>query len=277
MNALVNSVLKREDIPLDVAERIIAGIDNELTRSGGLRVVSLKKGVPLKKARELANKIKIEPIKSITLKELVLRALDDGDWKQALEIAADISDPRERSEALGTLSISDQLPLNVAERTADRIPDEELKSNALGILAIGENVPLKKALEIANRIPLELWKSTTLFQLALRALKEASWKGAFEIALSIPDPNKRSDALSRISLAMPAAMKKEALEVALSIPDPLVRSDTLFEWAMNRGLLYPAALEIVNMIPDPNIKQRALSLLQVRRGTALSSLRIGAL
>lgn len=54
-------------------------------------------------------------------------------------------------------------------------------------------------------------------------------------------------------------------------------SNTLYELAMNRGLLYQAALEIANMIPDLYIRQRALSLLQVRLQTALSSLRTGAL
>jgi len=279
-NALM-SVLRREDIPLDVAEQIIAGIDNELTRSSALRVISLRKDVPLKIARELASKISVELLKSITLKELVRRALDEGAWEEALDIAEDILNPTNRSEALeiiseglGTLSISDQLPLDAALRMAERIPDEKTKSKVLGILAMGDKVPLEEAIILAHRIPCEPWKSQTLYALTMRALlHESTWENAYVIALTIPDPQTRSEAFSRIALEMPATLINKAEEVALSIPNELCKSNTLFELAMNRGLLLNAALKIANKIPDLTIRQRALSLLQVRMRTALSSLR----
>ncbi len=185
----------RKDIPVDVAERIADSFDED-KKTSVLCELLRRDGVPLKKAFEIAKKITQEPMKSRVLYDLALRVLDEGLWKEALALANSILDPKIQSEALGIICISGKLPPDVAEQVADSIPDNEYKSNALGILALEENVPWKKKLKIANRIPLEPWKSTTFFELALRALKEFLWKEAFEIALTIPDVNKRSEALA---------------------------------------------------------------------------------
>jgi len=203
----------------------------------------------------------------------------------AIEISCSISDSTQMTEwagrralAIGTVASRDDIPLDVAVRLLDSIHDEQHDmSFEFRDLSLKKGVPLKKAWDIAKKITEESVLSSTLYTLALRALDERSWKEAHEIALTIPDVNKRSNALSRTSLELPRELKKEAVEVALSIPDPLAQSNTLYELAMNRRFSYADALEIVNLIPDPNIRQRAQSLIQVRLQAALSSLTMGAI
>lgn len=125
-------------------------------------------------------------------------------WEQAREIANSISDPLCKAAAL--LTVACNIPVDVAQRITDSL-DEVNKASMLSNLLPTEQ--FKKAFEIANRIPLEPGKSNTLFDLALKAFHELSWKDAFKIALTIPDPNKRSEALSRISLEMPRELKKK--------------------------------------------------------------------
>jgi hypothetical protein len=281
----------KNGMPWDVAYGIALARCDDFARKALLKIL-LKDDVPIEKVSEIAKKAAEVMNRSwylpIWIEFPVLPPVNPANpylllnmqtWEKALAIAEHTPDPKARSKNLGLICIfiSDKLPLDVAEKIAESIPDEEYRSNTLGILALGDNVPLKKALEIAHRIPLEPWKSTALLELALKALHVDSWKEAYEIALTIPDENKRSNALSRITLEMPITLKKEVLEIALSIPNEHVRNMTLFDLAITRGFSYQDALHFANQITDPDIKERALSLLSTRHQPVFSTLNMGML